>query len=81
MNELHVGRGVTRGAMTVFPLWGATGGRRRYTMGGRDLVVAELPEGPQVGHLLVANPARSRRWCWRASSSRAAGSTGWRGTR
>lgn len=57
MNELHVGRGVTRGAMTVFPLWGATGGRRRYTMGGRDLVVAELPEGPQVGHLLVANPA------------------------
>ncbi len=57
MDELHVGRGTTRGAMTVFPLWGATGGRRRYTMGGRDLEVAEMPEGPDVGSLLVGNRA------------------------
>ncbi|MCM3516588.1 ARPP-1 family domain-containing protein [Nocardioides sp. P86] len=57
MDELHVGRGTTRGAMTVFPLWGATGGRRRYTMGGRDLEVAEMPEGPYVGSLLVGNRA------------------------
>ena len=55
MIELHVGRGITRGAMTVFPLWSATSGYRRYTMGGRGLHVTESPEGPQVGTLMVGN--------------------------
>lgn len=55
MNELHVGRGTTRGAMTVFPLWGATSGYRRYTMGGRDLDVTEVDGDPDVGTLMVGN--------------------------
>ena len=57
MNELHVGRGITHGAMTVFPLWGDTGEYRRYTMGGRHLDVTEVEDGPDVGTLLVANEA------------------------
>lgn len=55
MDELHVGRGTTRGAMTVFPLWGATHGYRRYTMGGRDLDVTEVDGDPDVGTLMVGN--------------------------
>lgn len=55
MNELHVGRGTTRGAMTVFPLWGATSGGRRYTIGGRGLHVTEVDGDPDVGTLLVGN--------------------------
>ena len=55
MNELHVGRGTTRGAMTVFPLWGTTSGYRRYTMGGRDLDVTEVDGEPDVGTLMVGN--------------------------
>ncbi|MGH3370258.1 MAG: ARPP-1 family domain-containing protein, partial [Nocardioidaceae bacterium] len=55
MDELHVGRGTTRGAMTVFPLWGATNGYRRYTMGGRDLDVTEVDGDPDVGTLMVGN--------------------------
>jgi hypothetical protein len=55
MTELHVGRGTTRGAMTVFPLWSATSGYRRYTMGGRGLDVAELDGGPDVGTLMIGN--------------------------
>jgi hypothetical protein len=55
--ELHVGRGETRGALTVFPLWTTTTGRgyRRYTMGGRGLDITELTEGPSLGHLQVGN--------------------------
>lgn len=57
--ELHVGRGETRGALTVFPLWtahtSAGRGYRRYTMGGRGLDVTELTEGPSVDHLQVGN--------------------------
>lgn len=53
--QIHVGRGTTRGAMTVFPLWGPTGRYRRYTMGGRFLDVAEADSGPDVGTLVVGN--------------------------
>ncbi|WP_277454087.1 DUF6569 family protein [Janibacter sp. DB-40] len=58
MNELHVGRGTTRGAMTVFPLWGQAGRYRRYTIGGgSDLDVTEVVEdGPRVDTLMVDNP-------------------------
>lgn len=56
MNELHVGRGTTRGAMTVFPLWSASrNGYRRYTVGGKDLDVTEVDSGPDVGTLMVGN--------------------------
>lgn len=53
--QLHVGRGETRGALTVFPLWTTARGYRRYTMGGRDLDVAELNDGPDVGRLQIGN--------------------------
>lgn len=55
MNELHVGRGTTRGSMTVFPLWGRTGSHHRYTMGGRGLHVTEVDGNPDVGTLMVGN--------------------------
>lgn len=55
MIELQVGRGTTRGARTVFPLWGAVGGYRRYTMGGRGLDVREVDGAPDVGTLMVRN--------------------------
>lgn len=55
MNELHVGRGTTRGVMTVFPVWvSGTEGRRCLTDASR-LEVSEREEGPAVSDLLVAN--------------------------
>lgn len=55
MNELHVGRGTTRGAMTVFPLWAATSGRRRYSMGAQTLYLSEVDGSPDVSTLMVGN--------------------------
>lgn len=55
MNELHVGRGTTRGAMTVFPLWAAGSGSSRYAIGGQRLDVTEVENGPDVGTLVVHN--------------------------
>ncbi|WP_110183046.1 ARPP-1 family domain-containing protein [Nocardioides solisilvae] len=52
---LHIGRGTTRGAMTVFPLWSAEGGPDRYTLDPRHLVVSEMHDGPDVGRLMVGN--------------------------
>ena len=55
MNELHVGRGITRGAMTVFPLWAASTGWRRYAMGAKTLDVSEVDGSPDVSTLMVGN--------------------------
>ncbi|WP_166139842.1 ARPP-1 family domain-containing protein [Nocardioides ochotonae] len=55
LNQLHVGRSTTRGAMTVFPLWGPTGRYRRYAMDGRNLDVTEVESGPDMGTLMVGN--------------------------
>ena len=53
--ELHVGRGTTRGAMTVFPLWSAHTGFSRYTTDARHLDVSECDGGPVVSTLMVGN--------------------------
>ena len=55
MNQMHVGRGVTRGAMTVFPIWADQAGWSRYTTSSKTLDVSEKDHGPQVGQLMVGN--------------------------
>jgi hypothetical protein len=55
MQDLHIGRGVTRGAMTVFPIWSATYGHGNYSLTGRHLHVAEVDTSPQVGTLVLDN--------------------------
>lgn len=55
MNQLHVGRGTSHGAMTVFPIWGTQGGKGRFSMNARHLEVAEHDSGPQVASLVVGN--------------------------
>lgn len=54
--ELHVGRGVSSGALTVFPVWVGDGGGRRYSTEVSQLVVEEMEGGPAVPHLSAANP-------------------------
>lgn len=54
--ELHVGRGTDRGALTVFPLWGAYAGPRGYSLKTSVATLAERPDGPTVGSLVATNP-------------------------
>lgn len=55
--DLHIGHGIQAGPLTVFPLWqGATDpGTTEITVTADVLLVAEMPSGPQVGHLSVTN--------------------------
>ncbi len=53
--DLHVGRGVTAGALTVFPVWNGHGGRREYTTHVRDIEVSEVEGGPAVPGLSATN--------------------------
>lgn len=53
--ELHVGRGITAGALTVFPVWNGAGGRREYTTDVSDIVVSEVEGGPAVPGLSATN--------------------------
>lgn len=53
--ELHVGRGTSRGAMTVFPLWNAESGPSRCSTDARHLDVSECDAGPDVSTLMVGN--------------------------
>lgn len=55
MIQLHVGRGTTRGAMTVFPLWTTQTGFGRYTLNPSSLDVSEMDDGPDVSRLMVGN--------------------------
>lgn len=55
MNTLHLGRGTTRGAMTIFPVWADHAGRSRYTVSARALDVSEVDDGPDVGTLMIGN--------------------------
>lgn len=55
MNELHVGRGTTRGGLTVFPVWSTTSSTSRYSTGARHLDVTECEAGPDVTTLMVGN--------------------------
>lgn len=56
MEKIHVGRGTTRGALGVFPIWGETEVAREYSTAlsaGRVIEKAE----PDVTTLLVSNTA------------------------
>lgn len=57
MNQFHVGRGTTRGAVTVFPIWAEVVHPVSYSMDQALAVVGERPDGPSVGSLLVSNTA------------------------
>lgn len=54
-NDLHVGRGTTRGALTVFPVWNARMGARGYVHATAGIELAENADGPVVGKLLATN--------------------------
>ncbi len=54
--ELHVGRGVSSGALTVFPVWVGGADERRYSTDVSQLVVEEVEGGPAVPTLSAANP-------------------------
>lgn len=54
--ELHIGRGIAVGAVTVFPLWSAGPPVRGLVTGASaDVVVSELDDGPSVSALTVTN--------------------------
>lgn len=56
-NQFHVGRGTTRGALTVFPVWAEVAFPVTYSMDHTRAKVRELPGGPSVGSLAVTNTA------------------------
>lgn len=56
-NQFHVGRGTTRGALTVFPIWAEVAYPVSYSMDHARARVGELPAGPSVGLLAVTNTA------------------------
>lgn len=56
-NHFHVGRGRTRGALTVFPIWAEVAYPVSYSMDHARARVEELPDGPSVGSLAVTNTA------------------------
>ena len=55
MNELHVGGGTTRGALTVFPIWGEHTDGVKFSTDLSGLVVGERAGGASVGCLEVTN--------------------------
>lgn len=55
MHALHLGRGTTRGALTVFPLWSDHSGPADYTVEVGDLDIRELEDGPAVELLEIDN--------------------------
>ncbi|GAB4005070.1 ARPP-1 family domain-containing protein [Nocardioides ultimimeridianus] len=57
MRQLHVGMGETRGALTVFPIWGEFAVTSGYVWDTSVALVAEAQGGPTVACLQVSNPA------------------------
>lgn len=57
MNQFHVGRGATRGPLTVFPIWAEDIHPISYTMEAGLARIGERADGPTVGSLSVANTA------------------------
>ena len=55
MQQLHVGNGTTRGALTLFPVWGDCVGTRGYSLDTASAVLAELPGQPTVSALVATN--------------------------
>lgn len=58
MNQLHVGAGTTRGALTVFPVWTDHTGPRGYDIKRDALRIDERPGGAAVPTLHVTNTGR-----------------------
>jgi hypothetical protein len=54
MQRLHVGSGTSRGALTVFPVWGEYSGTRGYSLDAAAAAVTEQP-GPAVSTLTATN--------------------------
>jgi hypothetical protein len=54
--HVHVGRGATRGALTVFPVWGEQESRVHYSANIDRLEIQELEDGPSVSTLSIGNP-------------------------
>lgn len=52
---IHVGRGTSRAGLTIFPLWHDGAAAREFTTSPASLTAAELPDGPDVGALMVLN--------------------------
>jgi len=57
VNQFHVGRGATRGALTVFPIWAEVAHPVSYSMNHSLARIGERPDGPNVGSLTVSNAA------------------------
>lgn len=55
MEQLHVGRGTTRSALTVFPIWAEAAHPISYSLDHNLARTSELPGQAQVGGLLVTN--------------------------
>lgn len=53
--NLHVGRGASAGALTVFPVWRSDGGRRRYVTDVAQLEISESDGGASVPTLSATN--------------------------
>ena len=56
-NQFHVGRGTTRGALTVFPIWAEVVHPVSYSMDHSLARVGERPDGANVNSLAVLNTA------------------------
>lgn len=56
-NQFHVGRGTTRGALTVFPIWAEVVYPVSYSMDHSLARIGERPDGPNVNSLAVVNTA------------------------
>ncbi|MFW5471620.1 ARPP-1 family domain-containing protein [Knoellia sp. CPCC 206435] len=55
MDRLHVGRGTTRGALSVFPIWGEYDRPKAYTLCADTVMLSELTDGPRVERLMALN--------------------------
>lgn len=55
MTQLHVGRGTSRGPLTVFPLWGEYGGPRAYSLNAAAATLTESQASPAIATLVAVN--------------------------
>jgi hypothetical protein len=56
MRSLHVGRGLTRGALTLFPVWGALQGDCGYTTASTTARIGERTGSDRTPTLVIGNP-------------------------
>ena len=57
MNQFHVGRGASRGPLTVFPIWAEDVHPIAYTIDATQARIGERADGPAVGSLTISNLA------------------------